>query len=222
VIDFDSFANDEEKSRFEDFTKWLFSQPCRFLLSVASLSQLPEPDLAEIAFAGRSNVGKSSLLNALVAQKDLARASNTPGRTQFLNFFNLAERLMIVDLPGYGFAKAPKDIVESWTHMLKLYLKGRPSLKRVYLLIDSRHGIKEKDLEMMKMLDESAVSYQIILTKADKISDQETAKILSGTIKKTETHGAAFPRVLITSAQKLKGIEDLRREIAMLVFNKEG
>ena len=145
-----------------------FLKPCTFMLSVAKLEQLPDADLDEIAFAGRSNVGKSSLINALFNQKKLAKTSSTPGRTQQLNFFNFDGKLYLVDLPGYGYAKAPEKMVRQWQAVLKTYLRGRPNLRRVFLLIDSRHGIKDEDSEIMKMLDISAVPYQIVLTKTEK------------------------------------------------------
>ena len=148
----------------------LFNKRCDFVLSVANLNQLPHDDRVEIAFAGRSNVGKSSLINALFGQKKLAKTSATPGRTQQLNYFNLNDKLYVVDLPGYGFAKAPKDIVKSWQKLINTYLVGRASLRRVFLLIDSRHGVKKIDEEIMDMLDKAAVTYQIVLTKIDKIS----------------------------------------------------
>ena len=161
--------------------KILFERPCNFMLGVAWLEQLPPTDALEIAFAGRSNVGKSSLINALFGKKDLARASATPGRTQQLNFFDLDNVMNVVDLPGYGYAQAPEKQVKTWNDLVFTYLKGRPNLRRVYVLIDSRHGIKDKDIEVMKMLDKAAVSYQIVLTKADKIKMSELEKMVSAT-----------------------------------------
>ena len=169
----------------------LFNKPCNFVLSVAKLDQLPLTEMGEVAFAGRSNVGKSSLINALFNQRKLAKTSSTPGRTQQLNYFNLADKIHLVDLPGYGFAQAPESMVKSWQKLIFAYLQGRVNLKRVFLLIDSRHGIKKVDEETMKLLDKAAVTYQIVLTKTDKIS----AKALADTIKRTEEiikkHGAA-------------------------------
>ena len=156
-----------------DAGRKLLSGPCTFMLGAARLDQLPVSELGEIAFAGRSNVGKSSLINALTGQKNLAKASNTPGRTQQLNYFNLGNKLLMVDLPGYGFAQAPENMVRQWQKMIFAYLQGRVNLKRVFLLIDSRHGIKKVDEEIMKMLDAAAVTYQIVLTKTDKISAKE-------------------------------------------------
>ncbi|MBT4941062.1 MAG: YihA family ribosome biogenesis GTP-binding protein, partial [Rhodospirillaceae bacterium] len=159
----------------------LFAQNCEFLISAASFEQLPDSELPEIAFAGRSNVGKSSLLNALTGRKNLARTSNTPGRTQQVNFFDLGGRMMLTDLPGYGYARATKSVVEKWTRLIKSYLKGRVQLRRVCLLIDSRHGLKATDHEAMDLMDGAAVAYQIILTKCDKIKASELEKLLEKT-----------------------------------------
>jgi len=195
----------------------LFASDCSFVLGVASLSQLP-PDnfLDEIAFAGRSNVGKSSLINALTGRKTLAKTSNTPGRTQQLNYFNLADKLYIVDMPGYGFAQAPDSLVKKWQKMIFAYLQGRVNLKRVFLLIDSRHGIKKVDSEIMEMLDKAAVNYQIVLTKTDKISAVELAKVINETNKIIKEHAAAHINLIATSSEKNRGIDELRAEIAGL------
>ncbi len=190
-----------------------FKRPITFMLSVARLEQLPDDDYAEIAFAGRSNVGKSSLINALFNQKKLAKTSSTPGRTQQLNFFNFDNKLYLVDLPGYGYAEAPEKLVKQWQSILKTYLRGRPNLRRVFLLIDSRRGIKKEDLEIMKMLDEAAVSYQIILTKIDKISAAELAETIKGTSAEIAKHAAALPDVLITSSEKKIGLDVCKAEI---------
>jgi GTP-binding protein len=196
----------------------LFSRPWAFVRSVPSLEFLLEADWPEIAFAGRSNVGKSSLLNALVRQRGLARTSNTPGRTQELNFFAPADvRLYLVDMPGYGFAKAPKNKVDAWTGLVKDYLRGRPTLKRVFLLIDARHGVKPPDREIMALLDEAAVSYQVVLTKVDKISHVALNAAVSATGRILATRAAAFPEILATSAAKDRGIEFLRAVIAGFV-----
>lgn len=192
----------------------LFAGECTFLLGVAGLEQLPASNLPEIAFVGRSNVGKSSLLNALTGRKTLAKTSNTPGRTQQLNFFNLGEKLMLVDLPGYGFAKVPKAQVEAWTRLLKKYLAGRQQLRRVCLLVDARHGLKESDISMMTMLDQTAVTYQIILTKADKISAADQEKCLEQTRAGLKKHPAAHPDIVLTSSVKREGVEPLRAELA--------
>ncbi len=194
----------------------LFSGDCRFVIGAARLDQVPPTDLTEIAFAGRSNVGKSSLLNALTGRKTLARTSNTPGRTQELNFFCLGERLMMADLPGYGYAKAPKGDVERWTRRVKAYLGGRAELRRVCLLIDSRHGVKKNDTTIMAMLDKAAVSYQLVLTKSDKISAGALKKCLDQTQKVLADHTAALPFVIATSSEKGTGIAQLRALLTAL------
>ena len=194
-----------------------FRHPCTFMLSVAQLAQLPDADLDEIAFAGRSNVGKSSLLNALFGQSKLAKTSSTPGRTQQLNFFNFDNKMYIVDLPGYGYAKAPEKLVKTWQAVLKAYLKGRPNLRRVFLLIDARHGIKAEDLEIMKLLDTSAVAYQIVLTKIDKISASDLLKVQSATAETLKTHAAALPDILATSSEKAIGLDLCRAEICSFI-----
>lgn len=195
----------------------LFNKRCDFVLSVASLKQLPADDLEEVAFAGRSNVGKSSLINALFGQRKLAKTSSTPGRTQQLNYFNLDNKLFLVDLPGYGFAKAPKDIVKNWQKLINTYLVGRANLRRVFLLIDSRHGIKKIDEEIMDMLDKAAVTYQIVLTKIDKISAAELERVLSSTNDIVGKHTAAHVSVLKTSSEKNLFLDELKAEIAELV-----
>ena len=193
----------------------LFAGRVEFLLSAPALKFLPEPDAPEIAFAGRSNVGKSSLLNALTGRKAIARTSVTPGRTQELNFFEVGEptRLRLVDMPGYGFAKAPPRVVEQWKRLVRDFLRGRVVLKRVLVLIDSRHGIKDVDREMMQMLDQSAVGYRLVLTKADKIKASELDKVLAETMAEARKHPAAFPVVAVTSSEKGMGIEDLRAAV---------
>jgi len=188
----------------------LFAGPCDFMLGVAGLNQLPPADLPEIAFAGRSNVGKSSLVNALTGRKTLAKTSNTPGRTQQLNYFNLGGRLYMVDMPGYGYAKVSKTQRDAWTQLVFDYLRGRPTLRCVFILIDSRHGLKDSDIELMKMLDETAVQYRIILTKTDKVKTQELIKVSEKTIETLKKHAAAFPGVLATSANKGAGIPETR------------
>ena len=198
----------------------IFSGDCTFMLGVADLSQLPPDNIVdEIAFAGRSNVGKSSLINALTGRKTLAKTSNTPGRTQQLNYFNLADKIYMVDMPGYGFAQAPEHLVKKWQKMIFAYLQGRANLKRVFLLIDSRHGIKKVDSEIMEMLDKAAVNYQIILTKTDKISAVELAKVITATSKIIKEHPAAHINIIATSSEKNRGIEELRTEIAALAHN---
>jgi GTP-binding protein len=193
----------------------LFSGRVEFLLSAPQLKFLPEPDVPEIAFCGRSNVGKSSLLNALTGRRAIARTSVTPGRTQELNFFEVGEptQFRLVDMPGYGFAKAPVKVVERWRQLVRTYLRGRAVLKRTLVLIDARHGIKPVDAEMMKMLDEAAVGYRLALTKADKIKASELAAVLAATEAEARKHPAAFPMVHATSAEKGLGIAELRAAV---------
>ncbi|MGE0024118.1 MAG: ribosome biogenesis GTP-binding protein YihA/YsxC [Hyphomicrobium sp.] len=196
----------------------LILRPWRFVKGVVALDGLPDDGWTETAFAGRSNVGKSSLINAVVRHGGLARTSNTPGRTQELNFFAPAEdALYLVDMPGYGFAKAPKEKVKAWSALVRAYLSGRPTLRRVFLLVDSRHGIKPPDREIMAMLDETAVPYQIVLTKGDKISVPALEAVTAATEAALAKHPAAFPTVLATSAEKGTGIEDLRATLAALL-----
>ncbi len=194
----------------------LFAQDCRFTTAVANLKQLPPLDLPEVAFCGRSNVGKSSLVNALTGRNTLARTSHTPGRTQQLIFFELGARLMLVDLPGYGYAKVSKTMVASWTRLLKAYLKGRVTLRRACVLVDARHGIKPGDGEIMGLLDQAAVPYQIVLTKADKVRSGELDRRISDTTAALKAHPAAFPDILATSARDGAGIETLRATLADL------
>ena len=191
----------------------LFARPATFVLGCAKIEQLPDPDLPEIAFAGRSNVGKSSLINSLVGMHKLARASNEPGRTREVNFFDLDGRLRLVDLPGYGWAKASKTTVKKFQDLGRDYLRGRVTLKRVYLLIDARHGLKKVDDDALKALDLAAVSYQIVLTKADKLKKGEAEKVQAETLKAISKRPAAFPAVLVTSAEKGTGMPELRAEI---------
>ena len=193
----------------------IFSGPISFLKSVPKLEFLPEPTVPEIAFAGRSNVGKSSLINALVNRNNLARASNTPGRTQELNFFDVGDpaAFRIVDMPGYGYAKAPIKTVQQWRYLINDYLRGRVVLKRVFVLIDSRHGIKEVDHDIMSMLDSAAISYRIVLTKTDKIKASDLAAVETDTMAKLRKHVAAYPDLSVTSAEKRGGIEDLRAAV---------
>ncbi|MEM6493129.1 MAG: ribosome biogenesis GTP-binding protein YihA/YsxC [Pseudomonadota bacterium] len=190
----------------------LLSGRVEFLLSAPQLKFLPEPTVPEIAFAGRSNVGKSSLLNALTGRKAIARASVTPGRTQELNFFEVGEptRFRLVDMPGYGFAKAPVKVVERWKKLVRSYLRGRPVLARNLVLIDSRHGLKDVDREMMQMLDEAAVGYRLILTKTDKIKASELERVASKVADEARKHPAAYPELHLTSSEKGMGIETLR------------
>ncbi len=195
----------------------LFEQKPSFFRGVVDVEQLPVGGLPEFAFAGRSNVGKSSLINAVTGVKGLARASNTPGRTQELNFFEQAGQFFIVDLPGYGYAAAPEKTVQTWTRLIHAYLRGRVQLRRVFLLIDARHGIKKVDDNIMKMLDTAAVSYQIILTKADKISDKERAAVLSKTMEEGAKHVACYPEIILTSSEKNINIDCVRAQFVKVL-----
>lgn len=191
----------------------LFAHPATFMMGAVKMDGLPPADLPEVAFAGRSNVGKSSLINALVGQKYLARASNEPGRTREINFFLLDDRLRLVDLPGYGFARVSRTAKDRFQNLGRQYLRGRPNLKRVYLLIDARHGLKEPDTEALDALDTAAVSYQIVLTKADKIKPAEVEAVTAQTLARIAKRPAAFPRVLATSSEKGTNIPLLRAEV---------
>jgi GTP-binding protein len=196
----------------------MFARPVKFLMGAVSLEGLPEPDLPEVAFAGRSNVGKSSLINALVNRHRLARASTEPGRTREINFFLLDDRLRLADLPGYGFARASKTTARKFQDLGRAYLRGRPNLKRVYLLIDARHGIKPPDETALDALDLSAVSYQVVLTKADKIKPAEGLAMAQATLARISRRPAAFPRVGLTSAETGAGLAELRAEAMTASF----
>jgi len=198
----------------------LFAKECSFVMGVARIDDLPADILPEVAFAGRSNVGKSSLINALTGRKTLARTSNTPGRTQQLNFFNLGDRLTIVDLPGYGYAKAPKGEVDRWNRLIRKYLKGRVGLRRLCVLIDARHGLKVSDRQVMDMLDEAAVVYQIVLTKADKVKAGDLAKRREEITVEIRKRAAANPEIMATSAVKGVGIAELRATLAELATSE--
>ncbi|KHL24373.1 GTP-binding protein [Croceibacterium mercuriale] len=193
----------------------LFAGKVDFLLSAPQLQFLPEPDFPEVAFGGRSNVGKSSLINAVTGRKSIARASVTPGRTQELNFFEVGDpvQLRLVDMPGYGFAKAPVKVVERWKELVRTFLMGRTVLRRTMVLIDSRHGVKPPDLEMMKMLDEAAVGYRLVLTKADKVKASELEATRAAVAAEARKHSAAYPQLHVTSAEKGMGIAELRAAI---------
>ena len=195
----------------------LFAGETDFVKGVVAMSGLPPADRLEICFAGRSNVGKSSLINALTGRKGLARASNTPGRTQEINFFTAGETHYLVDLPGYGYANAPLPIVEKWQKLLKQYLSGRQSLRRAFVLIDTRHGVKKVDDEIMSLLDSAAVTFQVVMTKADKVKIGERDQILDQVRKALSKHPAAYPELILTSSEKGDGIETLRATIATLV-----
>jgi GTP-binding protein len=192
----------------------LFAGPCDFLMGVVAMDGLPAADRPEVCFAGRSNVGKSTLINALTGRKALARASNTPGRTQEINFFTLGAGHYLVDLPGYGFAEAPKPVVERWQALMRDYLAGRPTLRRVFLLIDARHGIKPVDEEIMGLLDRSAVTFQAVLTKADKPGAAGLEASIASVAAGLARHPAAFPEIVVASAETGRGLEGLRATIA--------
>ena len=209
MIDELAFTDDEIEA-----ARVLFAQPCLFMMGAVKMDGMPTADFPEVAFAGRSNVGKSSLINGLVNQNHLARASNSPGRTREVNFFVLAEQLRLVDLPGYGFARVSKTVADKFQDLGRAYLRGRVNLKRVYLLIDARHGLKSVDTEALDALDVAAVSYQIVLTKADKIKPAEVEAVVAATQKAIAKRPAAFPKVLATSSEKGDGLPELRAEIA--------
>ncbi len=202
---------DAEKGRL------MFAGPCDFLKGVVAMEGMPPSDRLEVCFAGRSNVGKSSLINALTGRKALARTSNTPGRTQEINFFTLGDAHYLVDVPGYGFANAPVAVVGKWQRLLKSYLSGRPSLRRVFLLIDGRHGAKAVDEEIMELLDRSAVTFQVVITKADKPRGAELEQAIERTRAVLAKHPAAYPEIIVTSSEKGEGIATLRSVIATMV-----
>ncbi|MFN3459896.1 MAG: ribosome biogenesis GTP-binding protein YihA/YsxC [Oceanibaculum sp.] len=210
--------SDAEQKAAIEAGRLLFAQECGFVAATTTLERLPPDSLPEIAFAGRSNVGKSSLINALTGRKTLARTSNTPGRTQQLNFFDLGHRLLLVDLPGHGFAKVSKTQVRDWTRLVKDYLRGRVSLRRVCLLVDARHGLKDNDREVMTLLDQAAVVYQVVLTKADKTKPAELAATLEALSAELSKRTAAYPVLFPTSAVSGEGIPELRAELATLAL----
>jgi GTP-binding protein len=205
----------EDQEELAERARKLFAGPVDFLKSAPGLKFLPDPDYPEIAFAGRSNVGKSSLLNALTNRKGLARTSNTPGRTQELNFFDVGRppQIRLVDMPGYGFAEAPKDLVKRWRFLVNDFLRGRAVLRRAIVLVDSRHGLKPVDIEIMDMLDSAAVNYQLVLTKADKVKPTELAEVVDRTTGDAAKHAAAHPHLIATSSETGLGIAELRTAI---------
>ena len=207
--------NDVADKELAERARKLFAGPVHFLKSAPDLNFLPDSTAPEIAFAGRSNVGKSSLLNALTNRNGLARTSNTPGRTQELNFFDVGEpvHIRLVDMPGYGFAEAPQDLVRRWRHLVNDYLRGRSALKRALVLVDSRHGLKDVDREMMRMLDDAAVSYHLVLTKSDKVKPSALGALYEATIVDAAKHPAAHPSIFMTSSETGSGIAELRTAI---------
>jgi GTP-binding protein len=226
MADHEARRKDEEKGykmsnsaelEASEHARWLFAQECTFVAGADKMEILPPPTLPEIAFAGRSNVGKSSLINALLNRKSLARISHTPGRTQQLNFFLLGKQFYIVDMPGYGYAAVSKAKIKIWSQLIRNYLKGRVPLKRIFLLIDSRHGFKVTDEAVMEELDRAAVSYQIVLTKADKSTPSEVEALMTMITDKLKKHPAAFPVPLLTSSQTKEGLSSLRETIAELI-----
>ena len=211
-----SFNNQEEQEL--EVGRLLFARPCEFIAAANNLEALPDMQRPEVAFAGRSNVGKSSLVNALTGRRMLARTSQTPGRTRQLIFFNLADRIGLVDLPGYGYASAPKTDIKAWTKLSRQFLAGRQSLQRVFLLIDSRRGIGSADQEVISLLNDTAVSFAVVLTKSDKLKKPELNKIVEDTEKKSAKNVAAYPQVWVTSSEKTDGIAELRAHIASLAL----
>jgi len=210
-VDAPGYSDDEIEA-----ARKAFAGPCDFVKGVVALDGLPPADRIEVCFAGRSNVGKSSLINALTGRKSLARASNTPGRTQEINYFDLGGRLYLVDLPGYGYAEAPRAVVAQWQALLRAYLSGRPTLRRAFVLIDARHGVKPVDAEIMALLDTAAVSYQAVLTKADKPRGGALATVIADVEAALKKRPAAHPEVLVTSSETGAGLAELRAAILAL------
>ncbi|MDA1090233.1 MAG: ribosome biogenesis GTP-binding protein YihA/YsxC [Proteobacteria bacterium] len=209
-------TTDDDTAQALEQGRLLFAKQCDFVLGATNMNQVPVTELPEIAFAGRSNVGKSSLVNALTGRNTLARTSNTPGRTREVNFFNLGGRLMLADLPGYGYARAPKTEIDKWTTLIEDYLRGRVGLRRACLLVDARHGIKTTDNLVMQLLDQTAVVYQIVLTKCDKVKKDMLQARIGEVEKELAKHTAAHPDVIATSARKDTGIAEVRAALTML------
>jgi GTP-binding protein len=207
---------EEPEALSKEKGRLLFAGETDFVKGVVAMDGLPDADRMEVCFAGRSNVGKSTLINALTGRKGLARASNTPGRTQEINYFTAGEKHYLVDLPGYGYANAPLPVVEKWQRLLKQYLSGRQTLRRAFVLIDARHGVKKVDEEIMSLLDSSAVIFQAVLTKADKVKEKERFEVIEQVKSKLAAHPAAYPEIVVTSSEKGWGIETLRAIIATL------
>lgn len=207
---------EEPEALSKEKGRLLFAGETDFVKGVVAMDGMPDADRMEVCFAGRSNVGKSTLINALTGRKGLARASNTPGRTQEINYFTAGDEHYLVDLPGYGFANAPLPVVEKWQRLLKQYLSGRQTLRRAFVLIDARHGVKPVDEEIMSLLDSSAVIFQAVLTKADKVKENERFKVIEQVKSKLAAHPAAYPELVVTSSEKGWGIETLRAIIATL------
>jgi len=206
----------EAEDEAREIGRLLFAGPVDFVKGVVSMSALPPADRPEVCFAGRSNVGKSSLINALTNRKNLARSSNTPGRTQEINYFTMGESRFLVDLPGYGYAEAPVAIVAKWQALLKQFLQGRATLRRAFVLVDTRHGVKAVDEEIMSLLDRAAVTFQVVMTKADKVSKAVRDENIAQTMAALQKHPAAYPELVVTSSEKGEGIETLRAIIATL------
>ncbi|MEE8223134.1 MAG: ribosome biogenesis GTP-binding protein YihA/YsxC [Alphaproteobacteria bacterium] len=211
---------DEKTAAALEQGRVLFAQQCDFVLGAADMGQVPETELPEIAFAGRSNVGKSTLINALTGRNTLAHTSNTPGRTRQVNFFDLGRRLMLADIPGYGYARAPKTEIAEWTALIEDYLRGRAGLRRVCLLIDARHGLKESDRPVMALLDQAAVTFQVVLTKCDKVKAGPLQDRIKETLGELSGHTAAYPEIAATSARKGDGIAELRAYLAALAVEE--
>ncbi len=213
-------SDDQATEEAVERGRLMFARPCKFIIGATKIEHVPDTDMVEIAFAGRSNVGKSSLINAITGHNSLARTSRTPGRTQQINFFDLDGRMMLVDLPGYGYAKASKTSIRGWNKMMQAYMKGRAQLRRLCLLIDSRHGLKPNDKELMTELDETAVSYQAMLTKADRPDTPDIEAVTAEVAEALARHPAAHPEIIVTSSRTGAGIEALRAALTALAEDR--